>query len=105
MDFDFSNKNLVKLYTTGTSPKHRGLPRNVAKNFVARVNEIESATDIYDLWHKPSLNFEKLKGKKKGTCSIRVTGKWRLEFKIDWEDDEQTKGFCLITELSNHYGD
>jgi proteic killer suppression protein len=105
LDFDFNDKNLIKLYTTGKSPKHRGLPGNVVKNFIARIGEIESATDIYDLWHKPSLNFKKLKGKKKDYCSIRVTGKWRLEFKVDWEDKEQTKGFCLIIELSKHYGD
>ena len=105
MDFDFSDKNLIKLYETGKSPKHRGLPQNVAINFVARVGDIEAAPDIYDLWNKPSLRFEKLKGKKKDYCSIRVTLKWRLEFKVDWEDEEQTKGFCHITELSNHYGD
>ena len=92
MEWDFSNKNLEKLYTKGKSSKYKGLPKNVAINFVARINEIEAASNIYDLWKKPSLNFEKLKGKKKGYCSVRVTGKWRLEFKVDWEDEKQTRG-------------
>ncbi|AQT68228.1 Toxin HigB-1 [Anaerohalosphaera lusitana] len=104
MEWDFKDKNLIKLYTTGKSPKHRGLPKNVVVNFVARVNEIDAAVDIYDLWKKPALKFEKLKGKK-DYCSVRVTGKWRLEFKVDWEDEEHTRGFCWITALSNHYGD
>ena len=104
MEWDFRDKNLEKLYATGKSPKLRGLPRNVAVNFVARINEIEAAETIYDLWKKPSLNFKKLVGKK-NICSVRVTGKWRLEFEVAWEDEKQTRGFCFITELSNHYGD
>lgn len=105
MDWDFHNKNLQKLYETGKSTKYRGLPTQVLDNYFARVQQIEAALTIYDLWKTPSLQFERLKGKKKNSCSVRVTKKWRLEFKVDWEDKEETKGFCHITELSRHYGD
>lgn len=66
-----------------------------------RIQDIEAATTIYDLWAKPSLNFETYKS----IYSIRVDGKWRLEFDINWEDKDKTKGEFLIEELSNHYGD
>ena len=105
MDWAFANKDLKKLYQTGKCTKYRGLAPHVLENFFARIQQIEAAQTIYDLWETPSLNFERLKGKKKDTCSVRVTGKWRLEFKIDWEDADQTKGFCHIAELSCHYGD
>ena len=105
MEWDFRNKNLGKLYESGKSTKYRGLPPQVLEHFFARIQQIEAAQTIYDLWKTPSLNFEKMKGKKKGTCSVKVTGKWRLEFTVDWEDAEETRGFCHITELSCHYGD
>jgi len=105
LDWEFANKDLRKLYETGKSRKYRGLPPEVLEHFFARIQQLEAAEDIYDLWETPSLNFEKLKGKRKGTCSIRVDGKWRLEFEVDWEDTEETRGFCRITKLSCHYGD
>ena len=104
MEWDFRNKNLISLYTTGKSKKHKGLPKTVSNAFVARIGEIDAADTIYDLWNKPSLKFEKMKGTK-NLYSIRVTLKWRLEFEVKWEDEKKTRGFCTITELSNHYGD
>ena len=105
MEWDFEDNELAKLYENGKSRKFRGLPRQVLENFIARIGEIDAATTIYDLRVKPSLNFKKLSGKKKNIYSIRVNRKWRLEFRVDWDDEEKTRGFFYITELSNHYGD
>lgn len=98
----FGNKHLEALYEKGSSPKFKGLQKNVLKKYMMRIQAISAANTYYDLWHHPSYKFEKLNT---GKYSIRVDGKWRLEFTIDWEDDPPTKGQVTITNLSNHYGD
>lgn len=102
MKVSFSNRKLEELYTRGRSTKYRLQP-NVLKKFFMRVQSLEAAMSIYDLWKNPALNFERLEGTEK--CSIRVDGSWRLEFTVAWEDDPPTKGAIKVTELSNHYGD
>ncbi len=103
MDWDFENKNLLELYQTGKSKKYRGLPPSVVTKFVARIAQIEAAVDVFDLAKTNSLHFKELHNKKR--YSIRIDGKWRLEFRIEWEDKNKTKGVFYILELSNHYGD
>lgn len=104
MDWDFKNKELIELYTKGKSRKYKDLPQNVITKFVARIGQIEAATNIYDLWNSPALKFEKLKGSD-NLYSIRVDLKWRLEIEIQWEDDSKKRGIFFIKELSNHYGE
>ncbi|MCL2721126.1 MAG: type II toxin-antitoxin system RelE/ParE family toxin [Treponema sp.] len=45
---------------------------------------IHAATDENDLRIPPGNRFEKLKGNKKGLCSIRINDQWRITFK--WND-------------------
>ncbi len=49
-----------------------------------------------------SLNFESLKGDKKGLYSIRVDLKYRLEFSIE-KNKISLSEMVLIKDLSNHY--
>ena len=102
MEFDFSNKELIKLYETGKSKKYQLQPA-VLKKFFMRIQQIEAAITIHDLWKNPSLNFEHLKSE--DVYSIRVDKKYRLEFTVDWQNDEKTIGKFIIRELSKHYGD
>lgn len=101
MDFTFDNKELEKLYTTGKSKKYR-LPNDIVDKFFARIQQIEAANDIYDLWNNKSLHFEKLtnQGEKH---SMRLNSKYRLEMVIDWKNESLTIGEFIITEISNHY--
>lgn len=69
-----------------------------------RVQQLEAAFDIYDLWKTTSLNFEKLEGYE-NRFSLRIDRKYRLEIEMEWEDEERTKGKVIILELSKHYGD
>lgn len=101
MEFTFGNKELEKLYTTGKSKKYR-LSSDVIDKFFARIQQIEAANFIYDLWNNKGLNFEKLQGSE-NTYSMRLTIKYRLEMNIDWKNDEMTIGDFIITEISNHY--
>jgi len=102
LEFEFSNKQLIKLYETGKSKKYRLQPA-VLKKFFMRIQQIEAAVTIHDLWKNPSLNFEHLESK--GIYSIRVDKVNRLEFDVEWQNDEKTIGKFIIKELSKHYGD
>lgn len=102
MDVDFRNNNLVELYETGRNKKYKLQP-NILRKFFMRIQELEAAKDIHDLWKKPSLNFERLQGFK-NRYSLRLQDKWRLEIEIEWENEEQTEGTVYIVELSSHYG-
>lgn len=101
----FGNKHLQDLYTKGRSKKYLAVASTsqLLQKFVMRVQQLEAAVSIYDLWKSPGLKFEQLHGGNR--CSIRVDGGWRLEFEVAWADDPPTKGDVTICELSNHYGD
>lgn len=101
MDFTFDNKELEKLYTTGKSRKLK-LSNDVIDKFFARIQQIEAANTIYDLWNDKGLNFEKLQGYE-NLYSMRLKLKYRLEMQIEWKNDEKTIGDFIITKISNHY--
>ena len=102
MEFVITNKNLVELYEKGKNRKYRIL-HDVQKHYSMRIQQIEAAQTICDLM-VPPLHFEKLQGYK-NRYSLRVTLKWRLEFEIEWKNEEKTIGKIYICELSQHYGD
>ena len=101
MEWEITNKELIKLYETGKRKKYRLQPA-VRKKGVMRIQQIEAAVTIHDLWKNPSLNFEHLESK--GIYSIRVDKSYRLEIIIDWNNEEKTIGKFNIKELSQHYG-
>lgn len=103
MQIEFKNRTLIQLYKTGKSKKLK-LPGSVVKKFFIRIQQLEAAVNIYDLWKTSSLNFEKLKGFK-NRYSVRLDKKWRLEMEIEWVDNEKTRGIIYIDEISSHYGD
>lgn len=101
MEFTFKNKELEKLYSTGKSKKYR-LPEIIIEKFFARIQQIEAAHDIHDLWNDKGLNFEKLTNTE-NSYSMRLNVKYRLEMDIDWKNNELTIGEFLFTDISNHY--
>jgi proteic killer suppression protein len=103
LNVHINNRELIKLYETGSSKKLK-LPENVIEKYLATVQKIESATTFHDFWHDTGLNFKKLKGFK-NRYSMRLTGKYRLEMEITWKNPEQTIGEFIIVEISSHYGD
>lgn len=102
MKWDFSDRHLQELYEEGRSKKFEFIDKVLAKKFVERVGRIEAAVSIYDLREPPSMNFEALKGYQ-NRFSIRLDGKHRLEFEIDFENEEKTVGFVRIVTVSKHY--
>lgn len=101
MNFKFKNKELEKLYATGKSKKLK-IPSDIIEKFFARLQQIEAANDIYDLWNDKGLNFEKLTNTQ-NSYSMRLKIKYRLEMDIDWINNELTIGDFIITDISTHY--
>lgn len=102
MEFGFSNKYLVELYTKGRSRKYSFMDKVLCNKLVERINRIEAAKDIFDLRNPSSMEFEKLAGYP-NRFSIRITRKYRLEFEIEFEDKKRTFGHVLIVNVSKHY--
>ncbi|MCD4656295.1 MAG: type II toxin-antitoxin system RelE/ParE family toxin, partial [Planctomycetes bacterium] len=61
MNFEFTNKELIKLYKKGKSKKYK-LEDHLVKKFIMVIQKIIAAVNIHDLRKTASLNFEKLKG-------------------------------------------
>jgi proteic killer suppression protein len=100
MDVEINNKDLLKLYTTGKSKKYR-LPSEILDKFLLRINLIQAAKDIYDIWNDKAARFKKLEGAE--IFSMRLNNKYRLEIEIEWENTEKTIGTFIITDITTHY--
>lgn len=102
MEWDLANKHLKDLYTKGISKKFKFMDKRLCEKFVERISRIEAAETIFDLREPPSMKFEALEGYE-NRFSIRVDGKHRLEFEIDFEDEDRTFGFVTVVTVSKHY--
>jgi len=74
----FKHKGLKKLFETGqisrVNPQHVERLRKI----LALLETAESIDDM-DL---PGLNLHNLKGKRKNTLAVKVSGNWRVTFKL-----------------------
>ena len=102
MDWVLANKHLEDLYTKGSSKKFRFMDKKLCVKFVERVGRIESAETIFDLREPPSMEFESLEGYA-NRFSIRLDLKHRIEFEIEFEDEDKTYGFVTVITVSKHY--
>ena len=75
----FRNKALEKLLKQG---KTKGVPKELEKKIRVRLEVIDSATVIDDI-RVPGYDLHELKGDRKGTWSIKVSGNWRITFKFE----------------------
>ena len=100
----FEKEYLQELYVKGraTSRKYRFQPQIVTK-FVKVIDLMKHQEDVLGLVKYGSLHYEKLHGDKEGTSSVRVSGKYRIEFTERVESGKSVATICNITELSNHY--
>jgi len=100
----FEKEYLRDLYETGKTAdkKHRFQPE-VIDGYVKGIYHLEKASNPEELYLYRSLNYEKLKGNKKGISSIRATKKYRIEFTEQSEGTEPIITICSILTLSNHY--
>ena len=80
MDIEFENDDLEKLECDATFDG--GFERGVIKIFRKRIQLIRSALDERDFYALKSLHFEKLKGDRAGSYSMRLNIQWRLIIKF-----------------------
>jgi toxin HigB-1 len=66
------------------SEQIKKLHSNLFRRARSKLLIIHAAVSEDDLRVPPGNNFEKLKGDKKGWCSIRINDQWRVVFK--WAD-------------------
>jgi proteic killer suppression protein len=74
----FKNKGLRELFESGVSS---GIQPQHAKRLRQILALLETAESIQDM-ELPGLNLHELKGQRKGTFAIKVSGNWRITFKI-----------------------
>jgi proteic killer suppression protein len=75
----FDHGGLGRFWTTGS---RAGIPAEMANRLRIRLSVLDAATQIGDL-DKPGYALHPLKGDRKGEWAIRVTGNWRLVFRMD----------------------
>ena len=99
----FEEEYLQALYQTGkTDKKHRFQPE-VVRGFQKCIKMMTLVADIAALSRINSLNYEELKGDKKGISSVRVNLQYRIEFTVNTSSEEPIVTICNILDLSNHY--
>ncbi|MEI6050301.1 MAG: type II toxin-antitoxin system RelE/ParE family toxin [Bacteroidota bacterium] len=102
MIIKFENDYLENLFT---GEPIKGKPKyndSVIKKFKKVILILKNVESSIELSKFRGLNFEALKGNKKGLHSISVDYGYRLEFKLE-NDVIQLTEIVIIEELSNHY--
>jgi len=102
MEVHFNNAYLEKLYAglpVSGKPRYN---EEVVDKFRKKIIILQNAESTIELRQIRSLNFEALKGDKKGLYSIRVDLKYRLEFLVE-KDRITLQEIVFIEDLSNHY--
>jgi toxin HigB-1 len=72
----FSHKGLKQLFETGRS---RGVSADLHRRLVRQLDLLNRAARPSDL-NLPGFRLHELKGGRKGTWSVTVSGNWRLTF-------------------------
>ena len=102
----FDKKYLEELFYDGKcdDKNHRFQPY-VIKGYVKCVKILERARVVTDLFAFHGLNYELLKGTKKGLSSVRINNQYRLEFEVitNNETDELIINICKLIDITNHY--
>jgi proteic killer suppression protein len=102
MQVHFRNIYLERLYRGLPVSGKPGYDKNVMKIFKMRIRLLESLENTAELKQFHGLNFEALRGNKKGICSIRIDKKYRLEFVVE-KSKITLLEIIFIEDLSNHY--
>ena len=105
MNVEFEKEYLAELYEKGKTDdkKHRFQPQ-IISGYLKCVKALLNAYRIEDLYQYKSLNYEKLKGDKKGLSSLRINDQYRLEFREITNASNQTLvEICSLVDITNHY--
>ncbi len=95
MIINFRDNWLRIFFVDDIQPKK--IPTGIRSRLFRKLQLLDDATSDADLRSPPSNHFEKLSGKLKGKCSIRVNNQWRIIF--IWDDE---RGEAENIYLDNH---
>jgi proteic killer suppression protein len=100
----FEKDYLRDLYETGkTADKKYRFQPEIVRKYKRCIDILFDTEKIEDLYMMHALNYEILKGDRKGISSIRVNKQYRIEFTVKNDGIESVATICNILELSNHY--
>lgn len=72
----FKNRNLRKFFEDGET---KGIEQSLTLRLARRLDALNVATTAADL-DIPGFDLHQLKGDRRGTWSVKVSGNWRLTF-------------------------
>lgn len=72
----FKHKGLERFFTTGSKA---GIQPNHAERLRLILGRLNASTDPKDM-NLPGLDLHELRGDRKGTWSVKVSGHWRVTF-------------------------
>ena len=75
----FRNKDLQNFFKEGIS---KGIPPKALNKIRTRLEVINKAPEIESI-RLPGYGLHELRGNRKGTWAIKVTGNWRITFKFE----------------------
>jgi proteic killer suppression protein len=98
----FATEELLKLYETPLSNMKgkQKFSRDIIKQYKKKVQLLIAIPKLENLSQFRSLNFEQLKGNKKGQCSIRLNDQYRL---ILVQISDRKLQIVMVNEISKHY--
>lgn len=102
MEVEFRTQELEYLYVT---PLHaikgkKDFGKEIIKRYKRKVEILLGITNITQLRQFRSLNFEFLKGDRRGECSVRLNDQYRLIFEQKSKDKIE---ILLVNEISKQY--
>jgi toxin HigB-1 len=82
----FKNKGTEDInYGRASKEANRILPKELHRKAQIKLARLGAVISIHDLQEIRGNRFEKLKGDRKGQCSIRINNRYRICFK--WENE------------------
>ncbi|MES2298051.1 MAG: type II toxin-antitoxin system RelE/ParE family toxin [Pseudomonadota bacterium] len=75
----FRHKGLERFFSKGD---YRGIPATFAPRIERMLDALDAAPRPEDM-DLPGFRFHPLAGDRKGSCSVTVSGNWRITFRFD----------------------
>lgn len=76
------HKGLRKFFSDGD---HRGIPAEFSRRIERLLDRLDSCLRPDDM-NVPGFRFHQLKGERKDTYAVSVSGNWRITFKFDGDN-------------------
>jgi proteic killer suppression protein len=76
---NFKNKNLKRFFEDGET---KGIEQSLTSRLARRLDALDAVTAATDL-DLPGFDLHQLKGDRRGTWSVKVSGNWRVTFTFE----------------------